>query len=480
MDVLVMAGQLILGLSILVGLHELGHLLTAKLFGMRVEQYSIGFPPKIFGFKMGETEYSLGAVPLGGYVKITGMIDESLDTEYLGREPQPYEFRAKPAWQRLIVMMGGIIVNVITGIVIFVILLYMFGRDYLPSNQAQHGIVAHSYAQQIGLRTFDRIIRINGEPYDSFHDVMGKEVLLGRDNYYTVVRGNDTVTVDIPNSLIGVINKNKNRYIDPYPATPFTVGNVQQPEVSPGAFHAFLRKIGLEAQPDTVPAYFADIKPGDRILSVNGQPVKFYHEFQAMINKSVNQTVTLQIERPDSVNGALAGMQTVATRVKVKPFPGEKKSKDRPRGYIGIVPKLPLKWEHVDYTFGMAMQEGPSTAFGVVVDNVRAFGKIFRREVSASESLSGPIGIAQIYGSTWDWERFWSLTALLSMILAFMNFLPIPALDGGHVMFLTYEIVSGRSPSTRFLEVAQKVGMVILLSLMVFAFFNDIFKNFFS
>jgi len=472
-----MAGQLILGLSILVGLHELGHLLTAKMFGMRVEQYSIGFPPRIFGFKMGETEYSLGAVPLGGYVKITGMIDESLDTEYLGREPQPYEFRAKPAWQRLIVMMGGIIVNVITGIVIFVILLYMFGRDYLPSNQAQHGIVAHSYAQQIGLRTFDRIIRINGEPFDNFHDVMGKEVLLGQDNYYTVVRGDDTVNVDIPNSLISVINKNKNRYIDPYPVTPFTVGNVLQPRVNPGAFHVFLRKIGLEAAPDTVPAYFADIKPGDRIVSVNGQPVNFYHEFQALLNKNVNQTVKLQIERPNPASGKA---QAVATQVKVKLFPEERKAMDSPRGYIGIVPKLPLKWEHVDYNFGMALQEGPSTAFGVVVDNVRAFGKIFKGEVSASESLSGPIGIAQIYGSTWDWERFWSLTALLSMILAFMNFLPIPALDGGHVMFLTYEMVSGRSPSTKFLEVAQKVGMVILLSLMVFAFFNDIFKNFFS
>jgi regulator of sigma E protease len=258
------------------------------------------------------------------------------------------------------------------------------------------------------------------------------------------------------------------------------VGNVRQPYLKPGAFHEFLRKVGLEAKPDTVPAYFADIKPGDRILSVNGQPVNFFHEFQTQLNKHVNQTVALRIERPDSVDKKFSGMKTLTTRVKVEEFPEERKDNEEPRGYIGIAPKFPLKWQHVDYTFGMALQEGPSTAFGVVVDNVRAFGKIFKGEVSASESLSGPIGIAQIYGSTWDWERFWSLTALLSMILAFMNFLPIPALDGGHVMFLTYEMVSGRSPSAKFLEVAQKVGMVILLSLMVFAFFNDIFKNVFS
>jgi len=442
MDALVMAGQLILGLSILVGLHELGHLLTAKLFGMRVEQYSIGFPPKIFGFKMGETEYSLGAIPLGGYVKITGMIDESLDTEYLGREPQPYEFRAKPAWQRLIVMMGGIIVNVLTGILIFIILLYTYGKSYLPVSEARYGIVAEELAQEIGLRTGDRILEINGKTYDDFYDVRSPDVLLNSDSYYTVERDGKRIRIQLPNNLIEQLSDKNEPKPFISPIAPFEVARVAA---------------GTEAEK-------MRLKPGDRITRINGKPVQFFHEVRQAVLGSKGKQVQLEVVR----NGKTLELNGTV------PASGEY------AGQLGFAPRLLLKEATIDYTLGRAVQEGPKMAFSVVRDNIRAFGKIFRGEVSASKSLSGPIGIAQIYGSTWNWERFWSLTALLSMILAFMNFLPIPALDGGHVMFLTYEIVSGRSPSTRFLEVAQKVGMVILLSLMVFAFFNDIFKNFFS
>ncbi len=437
-----MAGQLILGLSILVGLHELGHLLTAKLFGMRVEQYSIGFPPKIFGIKMGETEYSLGAVPLGGYVKITGMIDESLDTDHLGREPQPYEFRAKPAWQRLIVMMGGIIVNVITGVLIFIILLYAYGKSYLPVSEAKYGIVAEELAQEIGLRTGDKIVAINGKPYEDFSAVRSPDVLLNSNSYYTVERDGKTLTIPLPNNLIEQLSsKNEPRpFISPI--APFEISQVLKGSEA--------ERIGLKA--------------GDRITRVNGKPIHFFHEVQQVIKQNKGKQVLLEVAREGKT------IELTGT------VPGAGES----AGQLGFGSRLLLKEAKIDYTLGQAVKEGPAMAFGVVRDNIRAFGKIFRGEVSASKSLSGPIGIAQIYSGTWDWERFWSITGLLSMILAFMNFLPIPALDGGHVMFLTYEMISGRSPSDKFLEVAQKVGMVILLSLMVFAFFNDIFKNFFS
>ncbi|MDX5337847.1 MAG: site-2 protease family protein, partial [Cyclobacteriaceae bacterium] len=207
METLIMVGQLLLGLSILVGLHELGHLLTAKLFGMRVEKFSIGFPPKIAGFQWGETEYSIGAIPLGGFVKISGMVDESMDTEQMSAEPQPWEFRSKPAWQRLIVMLGGIIVNVITGIIIFVFLVYNNGETYFSRDQIiENGIVAYEYGESIGLKTGDKILDINGESYNSITDLTSGAALLSEDGYYTVDRGGEILKIEIPRGFINTFN----------------------------------------------------------------------------------------------------------------------------------------------------------------------------------------------------------------------------------------------------------------------------------
>jgi regulator of sigma E protease len=436
MEALIMAGQLILGLSILVGLHELGHLVAAKVFGMRVEQYSIGFPPKLFGFKYGETEYSLGAVPLGGFVKISGMVDESLDTDKLSEAPKPWEFRSKPAWQRLIVMMGGIVVNVITGVIIFIAIVYSNGDRYLPASEAKYGIIAYDLAKQIGLQTGDKIVKINGKTFTDFDDITSSKVFLGSNSYYTVERNGQLIDVQIPNDFIEKLSDKNN-------AGQFLTAN--------GPFEVVRIR-------EASPADKAGIKEGDKIIRVNQSPIQYFSDLQQELAKNKGKEVTIKILR----DGKEIDMSTTL-------------SED---GTLGFYPKFLLNEAVIEYSLGQSIALGTERAFGVVFDNIKAFGKIFRGEVSATKSLSGPIGIAQIFGGTWVWERFWYITGLLSMILAFMNFLPIPALDGGHVMFLMYEMISGRSPSDKFLEVAQKVGMVILLSLMVFAIANDTFKLF--
>ncbi|MBN8824831.1 MULTISPECIES: RIP metalloprotease RseP [unclassified Spirosoma] len=436
MEILVMAGQLILGLSILVGLHELGHLLAAKAFGMRVEQYFIGFPPKVWSIKRGETEYGVGAIPLGGFVKISGMIDESLDTAHTNAEPQPYEFRSKPAWQRLIVMLGGIIVNVIVGILIFVILAYKNGNTYLATKDAKYGIVAYDLAKSIGLQTGDKIVKVNGKYIVDFNEIRSSDVLLGNNSYYTIERGGKQLDIYIPNNFADKLIGKKGD-TEPFiaPIEPFKVG-----ELAPGQ-----------------PAQKAGLKTGDVITSLNGKPIQFYHEFVEAIKPLKNKPITLGINR----SGTPLTLQMTTT----------------PDGTIGFYRESLLKLTTEDYTFGQALVVGTNKAFQVVFDNIKGFGKIFRGDVSASKALSGPIGIAQnLFGGIWDWNRFWAVTGLLSMALAFMNALPIPALDGGHATILGYEIISGRKPSDKFLEGAQRVGMVILLCLMAFAIFNDVFK----
>jgi regulator of sigma E protease len=436
MDTLIMVAQLILGLSILVGLHELGHLLTAKMFGMKVEKFSIGFPPKIIGFKWGETEYSIGAIPLGGFVKISGMVDESMDTEQLSAEPQPWEFRSKPPWQRLIVMLGGIIVNVITGVLIFVILVYQRGETYYSRDQViQNGIVALEIGQQIGFQDGDKILDINGLPYESINELSGGEALLSSGGFYTVDRGGEILKIEIPRGFINSFNSEQAMASFINIRVPFDVG-----EVIP---NSTAEKIGL--------------KPGDKIVGVNGSPISFFNELQSSLANLKGQETTLLVERD--------GAQI------------EKIAKISEEGTIGFGVNPLLEPVVKKYGVAESITKGTQRAFGVVIVNAKALGKMFTGEVSA-KNVSGPIGMAKIYGNSWDWVKFWSITGLISMILAFMNLLPIPALDGGHVMFLLYEMVSGQAPSDKFLENSQKVGMVLLLALMVFAIGNDILKLF--
>lgn len=428
-----MVGQLLLGLSILVGVHEWGHLIAAKSFGMRVEKYSIGFPPKIWGKQFGETEYSIGAIPLGGFVKISGMIDESLDTKTLSAEPEPWEFRAKPAWQRLIVMMGGIIVNVVTGIMIFIGLALVNGETYLPKEELnKNGIVAYNLGQQLGFETGDKVLSINGTDYNRLSDLMSPDVLLGDNNFYIVERNGQEVRIEMPNDFIDKFADKKNREAVIGPRFTYSVR-----EVAPGKN-----------------ADLAGVQEGDRFLAINDQPVIYYDQLKPLLDSLSGQTVTLTIERNNEV-------QNLSIQV------GE-------TGTLGFWPNDELNWTKRDFGFGEAVSTGTYNAFAVVWLNIKGFKKMIAGDVDVRKSLSGPIRIATFFGPTWDWNNFWRIVGLLSMVLAFMNFLPIPALDGGHVMFLTWEIVTGRKPSDRFLENAQKFGMVILLTLMAFVIVNDI------
>jgi regulator of sigma E protease len=437
MEVFIMVGQLILGLSILVGLHELGHLLAAKAFGMRVEQFSIGFPPKIWGKKFGDTEYSFGMIPLGGFVKISGMIDESLDVTAMRAAPQPHEFRSKPAWQRLIVMMGGIIVNVILGVVIFIGFKYTQGDTYLSKQELnKYGIVAYELGESIGLKTGDRILDINGEDYVRFRDLASPAVLLSSDGYFTVNREGKILTIPIPNDFVDDFAEENN-------AQKFI-------------FYRLIFDIGAVIEGS--PADLGGLQVGDKIIALNGAKIEFYDQLQASMDTLAGTQITLLINR-SNVQKAL----TIEVNEE---------------GKIGFQANRLNEISTIEYTFAESVPLGTELAFSIVWDNIKGFKKIFAGEVSASKSLSGPIGIAKIFGGTWDWQRFWRITGMLSMVLAFMNFLPIPALDGGHVVFLTWEIVTGKKPSDTFLENAQKVGMVLLLALMSYAILNDIIKLF--
>ena len=437
MEVFIMVGQLILGLSILVGLHELGHLLAAKAFGMRVEQFSIGFPPKIWGKKFGDTEYSFGMIPLGGFVKIAGMIDESLDVTAMRAAPQPHEFRSKPAWQRLIVMMGGIIVNVILGVVIFIGFKYTHGDTYLSKQELnKYGIVAYELGESIGLKTGDRILNINGEDYERFRDLASPAVLLSSDGYFTVDRDGKRLTIPIPNDFVDAFAEENN-------AQKFI-------------FYRLIFDIGAVIEGS--PADLGGLQVGDKIIALNDAEIEFYDQLQASMDTLAGTQITLLINRSNV-------QKTLNIEVNEE-------------GKIGFQANRLNEISTIEYTLAESIPLGTELAFSIVWDNIKGFKKIFAGEVSANKSLSGPIGIAKIFGGTWDWQRFWRITGMLSMVLAFMNFLPIPALDGGHVVFLTWEIITGKKPSDTFLENAQKVGMIVLLALMTYAIINDIIKLF--
>lgn len=436
-----MAGQLILALSILVTLHECGHFWAARAFGIKVEKFYLFFDAwdkKLFSFKRGETEYGVGWLPLGGYVKIAGMVDESMDTEALKAEPQPYEFRSKPAWQRLIVMIGGVTMNLILGVAIFTCILLFAKKEYLPNNAVTKGIVSYKLGDEIGFKTGDKIVAINGETPERFDAIYSTDVLFG--STITVLRNNQKVAIQIPDDFYKTLSA-KGRW-------DFIGAGPQQVIIKLVAAGSNAEKAGVLLD--------------DKIIAVNDSAIQTDEQLRNLLQQYKASNVTFTVLR----NGKQMPLSVAVTD----------------SGKVGMVPvtmvAVDSTYKMKAYTLGTALKYGAADASEAITSTVKGLGKIFKGKEKASDSLQGPIGIATLFGAQWDWMRFWTLTGLLSMVLAFMNILPIPALDGGHVVFLLGEIITGRKPSDKLLERAQVVGMVILLSLMVFAFGNDIFKLF--
>jgi len=433
-----MVGQVVLGLSILIILHELGHFVAARAFGIKVEKFYLFFDAwgvKLFRFDYKGCEYGIGWLPLGGYVKIAGMIDESMDTEQLRQEPKPWEFRTKPAWQRLIVMLGGIIVNVLVGIVVFWMLTFKYGETDVDNTRLAHGVVPGIIGKNIGIQAGDRIVAVNGRLAVNFYaDVLSSDVLMG-DAVLTVERNGGRQEIKVPSDILNEVAEHKrNEFV--------------RPRVTMGA----VREVGKGSEAERM-----DVQKGDSIVRVNGREILFFDEFQDELRQLVGKAFSLTVVRTGRELELAGNVDSTAVL-----------------GVALAQDQLPV---HVrEYGLLESLPIGTRKAFSVITDNVRGFGKIFKGDVRADKALSGPVGIAKLFGTEVNWSKFWSLVGMLSMALAFMNLLPVPALDGGHVLFISVEMVQGKPLSDRFLERAQMVGFVLLIALMLFTLGNDIVK----
>ena len=439
MTILIKILQFVMSLSILVLIHEMGHFVMAKIFKTRIEKFYLFFDPwfSLFKYKRGETEYGMGWLPLGGYVKISGMIDESLDREQMKQPAQPWEFRSKTSGQRLLIMTGGVLFNFISALLIYVFVLYAWGETYLPTSNVKYGIVTDSVGYAMGLRNGDKILTIDNQYVDDFLKIT-PDIVLNDRKTIQVDRDGQIINIDIPREYIAQVLKNKGQI---EPRTPF----------GPFIISAF----GKES-----PAKDAGVLSGDELIAIDDVRFIWYDEFQKYLSDNKNRAVLLNVLRKGEnvnipVTPTSAGMLGVASN----------------RTFSQI-----FELRTIRYGFLQSFPAGISKGISTIGDYLKQFRLIFSRDTKAYESLGGFIAIGSIFPGVWDWQVFWNMTALLSIILAVMNILPIPALDGGHVMFLLWEVVTGRKPSDKFLEYAQITGMIILFSLLIFANGNDILK----
>ena len=437
MIVLIKAAQLLLSLSLLVIVHEFGHFTFAKIFKTRVEKFYLFFNPwfSLFKFKRGETEYGMGWLPLGGYVKIAGMIDESMDKEQLAKDPEPYEFRSKPSGQRLLIMLGGVLYNVIFAFLIYSAILFTWGETYLPTDNVKYGIMCDTLALNMGLEHGDRILTLDNKEIEDFHDIVPEIVYNGAQSIQ-VDRNGSQLTLDIPEDFVKQYIKMKS-FINV--GFPFVIDKFE----------------------GNMPAKDSGLEVGDRIIGVNGKETLFYEMVKSEIQNNKDGVITLQIER---------GVQKLEFAVAVPS-----------NGQIGVWPiDRPdfFELEEIKYSALQSIPAGVSKGVKTIQAYLKDLKLVFTPETEAYKSLGGFIAIGNIFPGQWDWHTFWNMTAFLSIMLAVLNLLPIPALDGGHVFFTLFEMITGKKPGDKFMEYAQIVGMILLLALVLYANGNDIIKLF--
>ena len=445
MEILIKAAQLLMSLSILVILHELGHFIPAKLFKTKVEKFYLFFDPwfSVVKKKIGDTEYGIGWLPLGGYVKISGMIDESMDKEQMEKPAEPWEFRSKPAWQRLIIMLGGVTVNLLLGMFIYSMTLYFYGDKYLPNENLSDGVWCVSeMASELGFENGDKFISADGEPLERFSEVLEKIIL---SKTITVERQGQSVDIEMPVDVIEKFLDNKNQLLF-YPRIPAMVRAVTE--------NSNAEKAGLQQK--------------DLLVQINDVSIKYFDQLSYELNKLKDQEITLIVNRDgkdflinanvDS-NGKLGFMPANFSIEQLESL-----------GYYNL--------QKASFNFLESFPAGYKKALKKLNSYIDQFALILNPDSGAYKGMGGFGAIGSMFPATWDWERFWNLTAFLSLMLAFMNILPIPALDGGHVVFLVYEMIIGKPAPEKVMEYAQTIGMLLLFSLLIFANGNDILKLF--
>jgi regulator of sigma E protease len=431
-------GIFIAAIFILVFIHEIGHFLAAKWFKMRVDQFSIGFPPKVFGIKKGETEYVLGATPLGGYVKIAGMIDESMDTDFVDDEPKEDEFRSKPVWQRIIVILAGVIFNVILAFFIYTGMAWHYGEDVLPV-EAIDGVYIpeNSLADEIGFQTGDRIIGVNNEEVEYFNQLFSPSAITGRDLSFMVERDGEILHLGTPENFLDRLNRDQ--FLD----------------------ISWVLPSRIEAVSSGTPAEEAGLLAGDEIIAFNGEQIAYWIQLTERIRNSEGE-ITLTIRR----NGELSDVSIIP---------------DEETRMIGIQAyNLGESFEQINHnlvsSFGVGYNQTGDTFVGII----QGLQKLFTGSISVRDNLGGPVAIATITKAETDrggWRGFWNITAFLSITLAIMNMLPIPALDGGHFMFLVYEGITRREPSAKVRMALQQIGFILLIGIFILVTFNDILRT---
>jgi len=433
MEKWIMAGQLLLGLSLLIILHEWGHYYPAKLFKIKVEKFYLFFDPyfSLIKKKIGETEYGIGWLPLGGYVKIAGMIDESMDKEQMKGPPQPWEFRSKPVWQRLIVMLGGVTVNLILGFIIYSMILFTWGRDIADPASYENGSQVNEILAPYGFEHGDKIIDYANQGYKNYPD-LNLDIMLFDVRELKVEKANGQVnTIKLPDNITNQMLDKGVRVLFS-PRSYAVIGEIQEG----GAKDA-----GLQAK--------------DSLVSINGNAFTYYDEYKTQLNGNEGKKVGIGFYRDGQLQNLNVQLDSTA------------KMGFRLAQSFGNYEK-----QHISFGFFESIPAGISYGWRTLRAQINGLKYIFTK--SGSKQVGSFLAFANAYGGTWDWQNFWSLTALISIILAFMNVLPIPALDGGHVMFLLYEMISGKPPSQKFLEVAQTIGFFLLIGLIIFALKNDV------